>query len=301
MDDFCWAGSKSFEDTVISSIRTVFKVKSEEKHRFKYLGLTLFQECDRILIKQDEYVQKLDAIKLERKCLPSDQMTKDEISKCRSVIGKLNWLATQTRPDLSFQISELTSELREGQVKSIHNINRAVRKAKRESSQLVIPQMMDLSMCKIVTYSDASFGNVNGTGSQGGYIVYLTDGICSFPLAWQSNKIKRVVKSTQAAETLAMVDAAEASVYYQSFLRELVGSLPEYKFDIFCKTDNASLHGSVHSNTQIIDKQLRIETAILREMLLKKELASMTWVPTANQRADILTKAGVPSSRVLQK
>ena len=302
VDDFCWAGSKRFEEEVINPIRKIFKVKSEDKHCFKYLGLHLSQENDKIRIRQDQYVQDMKLITVQRKCDPSELMNEAEISQCRSALGKLNWLATQTRPDLSFQVSELTSALRNRQISVMHDINKAIRKAKKEPSQLVIPCMSDISKCKLITYSDASFANVDSVKSQGGYIVYLSDGKRSFPLAWQSQKVKRVVKSTQAAETLAMVDAAEASIYYQSFLLELIGinSNGKFKLPIYCKTDNASLHGSVHSNTQILDKRLRIETAILREMLARGDLASVSWVPTKSQYADALTKSGTPSSKVLQ-
>ena len=298
VDDFCWAGSQKFEEQVIGKLRLVFKVKSEEKYSFKYLGLDLSQENDKIIVKQDLYVQKIDLIRLERKCEPSEYMTEDEVSQCRGALGKLNWLATQTRPDLSFQVSELTSALSNRKVEVIHGINRAIRKAKRESSQLTIPRMSNFQRCKLVTYSDASFANIEGTKSQGGYITYVSDGECSFPLAWQSQRVKRTVKSTQAAETLAMVDAAEASLYYQSFLQEVLHASQKSIFPIQCKTDNASLHASVHSNTQILDKRLRIETAILREMLAKGEIVSLSWVPTKYQLADSLTKSGAPSNRV---
>ena len=161
--------------------------------------------------------------------------------------------------------------------------------------------MTGLGQCKILTYSDASFANVYDAKSQGGYITYLSDGQKSFPLAWQSQKVKRVVKSTQAAETLAMVDAAEASVYYRSFLLELTGlkDKDDKLFPIHCKTDSAALHASVHSNTQILDKRLHIETAILRGMLSSEEIASITWVPKESQCADGLTKAGCPSNKIL--
>ena len=155
--------------------------------------------------------------------------------------------------------------------------------------------------CKVVAFSDASFANIDGIKSQGGYIIHVTDGNNNnFPLAWQSRKIKRVVKSTHAAETLAMVDAAEACVFYRNFLLDLMQVTNNDKqFPIECKTDSAALHGSVYSSTQILDKRLRIETAILREMLRRREISSISWVPTATQHADALTKSGVPSKKIL--
>ena len=154
----------------------------------------------------------------------------------------------------------------------------------------------------MVICSDASFANVGGTESQGGHIIYITDGkSLGFPLAWQSHRLKRVVKSTHAAETLAMVDAAETAVFLRMSVLELLSmtNIPQ-NVPLECRTDSAALRNSVHSCTQILDKRLRIETAILREMVARKEISSFIWVPTTNQPADALTKAGVSPTAILR-
>ena len=55
------------------------------------------------------------------------------------------------------------------------------------------------------------------------------------------------MKSTLAAETLAMVDLAEACVFYRKLLLELV-NLQDVKenIPIICKTDNSSLFDAAH-------------------------------------------------------
>lgn len=40
------------------------------------------------------------------------------------------------------------------------------------------------------------------------------------PVTWQSRRIRRVVKSTLAAETLALLDSAEAGLYVARMLAE---------------------------------------------------------------------------------
>ena len=42
------------------------------------------------------------------------------------------------------------------------------------------------------------------------------------PIAWQSKCIRRVVKSTLATETLAMVDMSETCLFYRKLLLELL-------------------------------------------------------------------------------
>ena len=43
----------------------------------------------------------------------------------------------------------------------------------------------------------------------------------SCPIDWQGNKIKRVVRSTLAAETLSLQEGSEAAFYLRSIMKEL--------------------------------------------------------------------------------
>ena len=56
----------------------------------------------------------------------------------------------------------------------------------------------------------------------GGYIIFLSNGSGDqCPFSWQSRKLKRMVKSTLAAETLSLLDCAEAAVFLSSVMFEL--------------------------------------------------------------------------------
>lgn len=66
-------------------------------------------------------------------------------------------------------------------------------------------------------YSDASLGNMPNGGSQGGFIILLAIQSGKFsPIWWNSKKIRRVVRSTLAAETLAMADGIQYLYMYPS-------------------------------------------------------------------------------------
>ena len=56
------------------------------------------------------------------------------------MIGQLNWLATQTRPDLSYDVCELSSMLKQENVECLKQANRVARKAKKGK----IPDFPDL-------------------------------------------------------------------------------------------------------------------------------------------------------------
>ena len=64
---------------------------------------------------------------------------------------------------------------------------------------------------KFLAYSDSSYANLKDGGSQGGFIIFLidADSVRLSAIAWQSKRIKCIVKSTLAADILALVDAAK--------------------------------------------------------------------------------------------
>ena len=162
-----------------------------------------------------------------------------EVTETRQLIGQLNWLATQTRPDLSYDVSELSSMLKHENVECLKLAYRVVKKAKKEKSHIDIPDLGNLKHLNIGAYSDTSFGNLTDGGSQGGYVIFLVVSNDKYmPIAWQSKRVRRVVKSTLAAETLALVEMAEACIFYRKLLLEILqvkDNIDNTK--IFCKTD----------------------------------------------------------------
>ena len=71
-----------------------------------------------------------------------------------------NWLATPTRPDLSYDVSALDFIVKQENVECIKQANRVVKKAKIEKSLIDIPDLQNIKHLKIVAYSNASFANL---------------------------------------------------------------------------------------------------------------------------------------------
>ena len=209
----------------------------------------------------------------------------------------LNWLSTQTRPDISFDVCDLSSRISKANVEDIHILNKVIRKAKTYDVSLPFRRLSNLDRLIIECYSDASFGNLLNGGSQGGYVIYISDVYdVRNVVSWQSRRIKRVVKSTLAAETMALLEAAEAGVYIGTMISQALNvSRPIVK----CFVDNRSLCEAVYSSKNIDDKMLRINMAALRDMLSSGQICSVSWVKSAHQLANVLTKRGVNPSDLL--
>ena len=74
---------------------------------------------------------------------------------------------------------------------------------------------------KIVCCNDSSLGNIKDGESQGGFIIYLVgENNVSSPVMWKSKKLRRVIKSELAAETLIQVKAyAEGLFLARKFIK----------------------------------------------------------------------------------
>ena len=291
VDDFLFAGSENFYKSVIMNLKLKFKISKECTTAFKYIGLEIQQTQNGIYVAQEKYLDELQEIAItpDRAKQKESPINEDEYSKLRSVHGKLGWLALQTRPDLSFDVCNLTSALKKGTVDLILRTNKVVKKAKYNKVFLHYPQL-DLNNAKVRCYTDASWGNITGGRSQGGVYVEVTDDSKSSPIQWQSTCLKRIPKSTLAAETIAAVEGLEAAYLISKLFSEILFNSKK-SVPVEVVTDNLSLYEAAHSTTSIQDKRLRIELGIIRESIAKEEI-QLKWVKTEFQLADCLTKQG---------
>ena len=297
VDDFLWAGTKQFEKSVIVKMHKLFLIGSSTSDTFKYVGLNLLTTTQGITVDQYKYASTLSPIKIshQRSALKNSLLSDREKTNFRCLLGQLNWLSTQTRPDLAFESCALSGVCSKATVADMLRLNKLVLRASTHPLKIQFPKMSSTHSCVLECFSDASFANLPDGGSQGGFIVFLLDDTGSrCPIFWQSRKVRRVVKSTLAAETLALLDSAEAGVYIASIIREI----SRCNLDVICKVDNKSLVDALSSSKCIEDRRLRIDMAVISDMLTRKELKSVSWVPTTQQHADCLTKRGASTEQL---
>ena len=103
--------------------------------------------------------------------------------------------------------------------------------------------------------------------------------------------VKRVVRSTIAAETLSLSDRCDVAIYANKLISEIVSPYGKM-LDIVAYTDNQSLYDAAHSMKQTLEKRLLVDISSIREMIERNEI-KVTWIGKEKQLSDILTKAGV--------
>ena len=250
VDDFLYGGSSHFEK-VTNEVRRKFIVRLDCDVPFKYVGIDINTDRVSLTINQQSYIDRIEETSITNRKHKSKPFNEFEQSQFRAICGQLNWVASQLRPDLSFEVCRLSTSLNKATIDDLLHANKTVRKCKQRSVCLKFPQLQ--KPFHLVAFCDASYANLKDRSSQDGVIVYLKgkDGKIA-PISWSSQKIRRVCRSTLAAETMALLEASETCCWISHIINELLKT-PLETTEIF--TDNKSLYKAAHSTTAVEEKR----------------------------------------------
>ena len=292
-----------FYKKVIKSLELKFLIGSSASITFTYVGLRIKSYRDGLTIDQDQYIASLMEIPInktrlaERNFKERNRLTEIERKAYRALVGQLNWVATHTRPDAAFETCALSSSYKEATLDDLIRLNKLAERVKREHVNLFFPRLNNLTKCSLECYTDAAFKNLQNGNSQGGLIIFLQDlhgKRC--PIFWRSKKLERVVKSSLAAETQALAEGAEFCSYVADILKLLI---KDTVVKINCYTDCKSLVDSL-SSLKKMEPCMKQETLVIRDMLDRGVIEPVTWIPSKDQLADVLTKRGVCTRKIME-
>ena len=128
VDDFLFAGHQNFHERIMKKLKSSFLVGKEEKLNFRYLGINISSGNCNITLDQNSYIKNLTKIDLnpDRKRDQTAPLVQQEKDLLHTKIGQLLWISNQTRPDISFDVSTLASNLSNGQIKNILHCNKII-------------------------------------------------------------------------------------------------------------------------------------------------------------------------------
>src|SRR5215469_1976720 len=122
-----------------------------------------------------------------------ETLDEEDQTQYRSGLGKLNWLAQQTWPELSFQVSKFGIKMQQANGDDLVELNKAIKIVKKKESWVTLDQI-EGNKLDLKVFCDAYFGNVMNGRTQVGYYLRISDrygGRC--PVTWKSKVAKRVV------------------------------------------------------------------------------------------------------------
>ena len=263
-----------------------------------------------IEVQMDEYSQKVEfPPKRQRPAGHRDQLenklTPKEKKWIGHICGQLNWLARQCRGDLLFGVSRVQQLAGVDDPVALEELTILVERAKNPQRIKFTKLGCHVDEMVILAASDASFGGMPRGRSQGGGVVLaanpkVLDGpATSIPLFFQSGLIKRVVRSSLAAEISQAADTMEQA----DFVRAVLAEATKEDFSLNCwlgyvsqwrllsvldsRTGYDLLMGANHGE----DKRLAIDIAAMKQALFEDGGSRMVrWVPGHEHVADDLTK-----------
>ena len=139
-----------------------FLAGSQHQENFKYVGYQISQNqsAHEIILSQDDYVANMEVCELpaERKLNKEDKASDSEQTSFRAMVGSINWVVQSTRPDLAFELTELSTRFQSCTVNDIIKAQKLIMRIKSDESKVCFPDLGPIQHWKLRVYSDASIG-----------------------------------------------------------------------------------------------------------------------------------------------
>ena len=300
VDDFLHCGTQYFENNVMTKLRQHFEAGKVEGGHFKYVGFDVIQSMTGITLDHGAYTANIENYQISpnRAMNKNKALDKTEQTIFRKLVGRINWAVQGSRLDMAFELLDLSTKLKQAKVGDLSRAIKVVSKIKEGASKVFIPAMSDKTKWNLLVYTDAAHANLNGVGSVGAHLVFLTNMSDACTISWSSTNVKRVVRSTIAAEALSLQEGLEDAIHLKTLITELLpkqgNSLP-----IVAIVDNKSVIQALNSTKMVDDKRLRLDIASIKESMKNNEVAEIKWAPGGEQLANCLTKRGAASFQLM--
>ena len=133
VDDFLHTGEEQFYKEVIDPLKKIFKMGEIQEKEFTYVGFEISQSKEGIIVSQESFVNEkieLFEVPTEMKQNPMESLGNEGRTQLRQAAGKLGWVSSGSRPDLSFTRVELSTKFNQAQVRDLVAAGKAIRNLK---------------------------------------------------------------------------------------------------------------------------------------------------------------------------
>ena len=311
VDDVLATGNAKFLK-VLDQIKIKVKFGKEQRNNFIHTGIRYRKTESGISMDQQLFIQNLKPIDL----LPSSvdrPLTEKEYDTFRALLGSLMWCASTTRPDISTNVSRLSAVASKPSIQHYNQVEKLRRYMMATSHEGLFYGTLKGNL-QVVAFSDAAFQNLNDGGSQGGFLISVAEqpesresvGLVNCALiSWKSGRIRRVVRSTFAAETLQCGTTFDHGARVRDLFDDMFRNqkrVPDIRLgrsstfsniptDMIILTDCQSIIDHLRSlRNACTEKRLEKEIYLMKDAILSDELLRWQHVPSEFMMADGMTK-----------
>ena len=185
------------------------------------------------------------------------------------------------------------------EVNDMLRANKVVKRLQSMNVELRFPSLGDVQNWYFLVMSDAAFANLSDDVSSGGGHVILLVGEHeqSSVISWKANKIRRVIRSTMAAEALALEEALEHTIFVRALLMEMMFLNSRMPIESWIDSENA--FKGLNSTHSVSDQKLKIDIACIKENIANENVV-LRKCPGQEMIANSLTKRGANSEHLIQ-
>ena len=206
-----------------------------------------------------------------------------DTEKYQSAVGALLYLATRTRPDISFAVSNVSKFCSNPTTQHWQAVKRIFRYLKGTINFGILFEKENITKC--VGYSDADWaGDQTDRKSTSGYCFSLGSGI----VTWRSNKQTCVALSTAEAEYVALSSATQEAIWLQKLLHEIRFTQEEDPIIIY-EDNQSAIALAKASKHHVKAKHIDIKYHYIRDQIKEKKV-TVIYCPSQDMIADLFTK-----------
>eukprot|EP00438_Fugacium_kawagutii_P012099 Skav209448 [mRNA] locus=scaffold2199:144696:152896:- [translate_table: standard] len=236
VDDILGGGEAEM-DAVLTKLRKKLPFGDFRTFTIRYTGIEIRQDPQtyEIEIGQESYIDALEPV--STKSLGTAGTPLQDPGILRTCAGQLAWVSNATRPDQSFLSSYLQGVQDKGNVSHVQLYNKSLREMKERKVCLRFPSTVKVEDWRIMCVSDSGWGTRSSGESQGGYVLCICHKSIlerkrapCWIIDWASKKLKRMVRSSVAAETLSGQNGLDAVESFQALLCETLHGMSPRDF-----------------------------------------------------------------------
>ena len=258
-----------------------------------------------VLMQMDSYAERLLDPPLRSSTQQRYPLQPNEKKWIGTITGQLNWMARQCRADLSFGVSRIQQLAGVNDPSALTELKILVDRARQPVTIKFEHLGCDMSEMIVVAVSDASFAGMPRGRSQGGLAVAfanpkILEGQSKLCIViHHSGLLKRVVRSSLAAEISQAANALEEADFTRALLAEVLK--PDFSlanwlavaamWKLVLVLDSRTGYDLLNGTALGEDKRLAIDIAALKQSLAEDAGGRLIrWVPGEELIADDLTK-----------
>lgn len=282
---------KSYELKDLGAARFILGMKIEKNNNTGDITLSQRAYAERVLERFHMTDAKIRSTPLPTSItLSIDDMphSEDEILDMKDVpyreaLGSLMWLQVATRPDLSYSVNVLSRYSNNPGRKHWEALKHTLAYLKGTLDYGITYSRG--SSLRPFGYVDADWaGDVDNLRSTEGHIFFMAGG----PVSWMSKCQETVALSTVEAEYMAFTRATQQAVWIGKFMDEV--ALPQERPLNIYGDNNGAIANTQNNKNHRRTKHIRLKYHFTKERVASGDVV-FTYVPSANNLADILTKA----------